>query len=97
MTRDMVGRPVDTFYQKEHHPIGDVMLEIRELQIAKNSPKISFSVRRGEILGMAGMVGAGRTEIVRAITGADRRWGGEILVNGKNVEIRNPAESIEHG
>lgn len=97
MTRDMVGRPVDTFYQKEHHPIGDVMLEIRELQIAKNSPKISFSVRRGEILGMAGMVGAGRTEIVRAITGADHRWGGEILVNGKNVEIRNPAESIEHG
>lgn len=97
MTRDMVGRPVDTFYQKEHHPIGDTMLEIRDLQIEKDSPKISFSVRKGEILGMAGMVGAGRTEIVRAITGADRRWGGEILIHGKNVEIRNPAESIVHG
>ena len=97
MTRDMVGRPVDTFYQKEHHPIGDVMLEIRDLQLEKGSPRISFFVRSGEILGMAGMVGAGRTEIVRAITGADRRWGGEILINGTKVEIHNPEESIRHG
>lgn len=97
ITRDMVGRPVDTFYQKEHHPIGDVMLEVRNLQLKKDSPKISFQVRKGEILGFAGMVGAGRTEIVRALTGADSKWGGEVFVNGTKIEINNPRESIAHG
>ena len=60
ITNDMVGRPVDMFFQKDKCPIGDVCLEIRDLQLTKDSPKISFSVRKGEILGVFGMVGAGK-------------------------------------
>ncbi len=97
ITQDMVGRPVDTFYKKEKHDIGEVHLTVKALQLKKGGPKIDFYVRRGEILGFAGMVGAGRTEIVRALTGADPRVGGEILIDGKKVEIRNPADSIANG
>lgn len=97
ITRDMVGRPIDTFYQKEHHEIGDVMLTVRDLQLTKNSPKVSFYVRKGEILGFSGMVGAGRTEIVRALTGADPKYAGEIFINGQKVEIKNPIDGIRHG
>lgn len=97
ITTDMVGRPVDTFYQKEKQPIGEVLLEVKDLQLKKDSPKISFQVRKGEIVGFAGMVGAGRTEIVRALTGADSKYGGEIRIHGKKVMIRNPQDSIKEG
>ena len=94
ITTDMVGRPVDTFYQKEKQPIGEVLLEVKDLQLKKDSPKISFQVRKGEIVGFAGMVGAGRTEIVRALTGADSKYGGEIRIHGKKVEIKNPRDNF---
>ena len=97
ITTDMVGRPVDTFYQKEKQPIGEVLLEVKDLQLKKDSPKISFQVRKGEIVGFAGMVGAGRTEIVRALTGADSKYGGEIRIHGKKIEIKNPRDSIREG
>lgn len=97
ITTDMVGRPVDTFYQKEKQPIGEVLLEVKDLQLKKDSPKISFQVREGEIVGFAGMVGAGRTEIVRALTGADSKYGGEIRIHGRKVEIRNPRDGIREG
>ncbi len=97
ITTDMVGRPVDTFYQKEKQTIGEVLLEVKDLQLKKDSPKISFQVREGEIVGFAGMVGAGRTEIVRALTGADSKYGGEIRIHGRKVEIRNPRDGIREG
>lgn len=97
ITTDMVGRPVDTFYQKEKQTIGEVLLEVKDLQLKKDSPKISFQVRKGEIVGFAGMVGAGRTEIVRALTGADSKYGGEIRIHGRKVEIRNPRDGIREG
>lgn len=97
LTRDMVGRPVDTFYHKEKNPIGEVMLEVKNLQLKKDSPKINFTVRKGEILGFAGMVGAGRTEIIRALTGADPKYAGEVFINGKKVTIDNPGQSIMNG
>lgn len=53
ITQDMVGRPVDVFYQKERCEIGEVMFEVRDLQLTHNSPRINFSVRRGEILGLS--------------------------------------------
>jgi ABC-type sugar transport system ATPase subunit len=58
---------------------------------------ISFQLRRGEILGLAGLVGAGRTEVVRAIFGADTRDAGEIYVEGKRVDIHSPLDAIRHG
>lgn len=97
ITRDMVGRPVDMFYQKEKHEIGDVMLEVKGLKLTKESPAIDFKVHQGEILGFAGMVGAGRTEIVRALTGADLKYAGEVFIKGKKVEIRTPEDSIKCG
>lgn len=97
ITRDMVGRPVDMFYQKEKHEIGDVMLEVKGLRLTKESPAVDFEVHQGEILGFAGMVGAGRTEIVRALTGADPKYAGEVYIKGKKVEIRTPEDSIKCG
>ena len=97
LTKDMVGRPVDMFYQKDACEIGDVMFEVRDLKLTRNSPSISFSVRRGEIVGLSGMVGSGRTEIVRAISGADPRFSGDIFLNGKKLDIRSPRDSIEAG
>ena len=97
ITKDMVGRSVDMFYNKEKSPIGDVMLEVRDLQLTKDSPKISFSVRSGEIVGFSGMVGSGRTEMVRALVGADNRYGGRIFIHGKEVKINDPNDSINAG
>ena len=97
ITKDMVGRPVDMFYQKEESEIGDVMFEVRDLKLTKDSPSVSFSVRKGEIVGLSGMVGSGRTEIVRAISGADPRYSGDMYLNGKKLTIRNPRDGIEAG
>ena len=97
LTKDMVGRPVDVFYQKDACEIGDVMFEVRDLKLTKDSPAVSFSVRRGEIVGLSGMVGSGRTEIVRAISGADPRHSGEIYLNGRKLNIKTPRDGIEAG
>lgn len=97
ITRDMVGRPIETFYEKERHEIGEPFLEVRNLKLKKDSPSIDFSVRKGEILGFSGMVGSGRTEIVRALTGADPKFSGEIYLDGQRVEIRNPEDSVRAG
>ena len=97
ITKDMVGRPVDVFYQKDKSEIGDVMFEVKDLKLFKDSPSVSFSVRKGEIVGLSGMVGSGRTEIVRAISGADPRFSGDIFLNGKKLTIRNPRDGINAG
>lgn len=97
ITSDMVGRPVDVFYEKETCEIGDVMLEVKDLKLTKDSPSVSFSVRKGEIVGLSGMVGSGRTEIVRAISGADPRHSGDIYINGVKQTIRNPRDGINAG
>ena len=97
ITSDMVGRPVDVFYQKDASEIGDVMFEVKDLKLSKDSPSVSFQVRRGEIVGLSGMVGSGRTEIVRAISGADPRHSGDMYINGKKLVIRNPRDGIEAG
>lgn len=97
LTSDMVGRPVEMFYTKDEHPIGEVVFEVNELRLKQHSPAVSFNVREGEILGIAGMVGSGRTEIVRAIAGADRFNSGEIRYCGKRLAIHNPRQGIEAG
>ena len=97
VTRDMVGRPVEMFYQKEVHPIGEVVFSVNELQLHKDSPPVSFVLREGEILGVAGMVGSGRTELIRAIAGADRFHSGEVSYRGKRLMIRTPRQGIDVG
>lgn len=97
IVRDMVGRPVEMFYEKDIHPIGDVVFEVENLLVEKDSPPISFSVHKGEILGFAGMVGSGRTEMANAIVGAARKYGGVIKYNGKVLNIHSPSNSIDNG
>lgn len=97
ITQDMVGRPIDMFYDREKCPIGDVMLEVKDLQLTKDSPKINFTVHKGEIVGFSGMVGSGRTEMMRAMVGADSRYSGHIYINGKEVQIKDPNDSINAG
>ena len=91
---DMVGREAHMFYQKETHPIGDKCFEVVDLKINEKAPSVSFYVNRGEILGIAGMVGSGRTEIANAITGAQRKYSGKVIYNGEELHINNPADSI---
>ena len=94
---DMVGRPIEMFFSREKSEPGDVILEVKDLQLEESSPKISFSLRKGEILGISGMVGSGRSEIIRAIYGLDRPYAGEIFLNGKKLDIKSPADSIKNG
>lgn len=95
--RLMVGRDITNKYPKRIVPQGPVLLEVKNLRKEKTFADISFSVHAGEILGFSGLVGAGRTEVVRALTGADKLDGGEVYVNGEMTNIRNPRDSIRAG
>jgi ribose transport system ATP-binding protein len=75
----------------------EVALEVRGIRRGRELRDVSFGVKRGEILGFAGLMGAGRTEVARAIFGADPRDGGEILVHGRPVDIRSPEDAVRAG
>ena len=75
----------------------EVVLEVRGLNRGRMVRDVSFSLRRGEILGVAGLVGAGRTEVARTIFGADPKESGEIYVHGRKVDIRSPADAVRLG
>jgi ribose transport system ATP-binding protein len=98
LIRMMVGRDVtQVFPSKPSQPPGRVLLEVRRLQRKTHLPEISFEVREGEILGIAGLVGAGRTKMVRALIGADRAHRKEILLEGKPIKISDPADALTAG
>jgi methyl-galactoside transport system ATP-binding protein/inositol transport system ATP-binding protein len=93
----MVGRDVNQLFPKVTCPIGEVTLEVKHLSNRKYFKDVSFTVRKGEILGIAGLVGAGRTEVVETIFGMRPHTKGEILINGKKVEIKKPNDAIRYG
>ncbi len=97
LAKDMVGRPVELFYKKKKHNIGDTVLEVKNLKLGSTSKPIDFSVRKGEILGMAGLKGSGRSAIARAIFGAIDRYSGQVLYEGNNITPKNPIEAVRHG
>lgn len=94
---NMVGRKVDNLYPKSNAKKGDVLLEVKNLSQANVFQDISFHVRSGEIVGFSGLVGAGRSEVMRAVFGLDPHDGGEILIDGKPVSIRSSGDGIKHG
>ena len=94
----MVGREMEAEYPFRSDIVpGGQILEVRGLRFHGNRHEVSFGLRSGEILGIAGLVGSGRTETVRAIFGADRRDAGEIFVDGQQVTIDDPRDAVEHG
>ena len=93
----MVGRTIEDMYRIQHFEAGDEALRVEKLTRAGAFEDISFSLRKGEILGIFGLVGSGRTEIVRAIFGADKFDSGEIYLQGSKVQLSNPAKAIANG
>ena len=92
----MVGRTIDNMFPKEEVPIGDVVLEVRGLSKQGMFKDISFSVHAGEILGLSGLVGAGRTEVAMSIFGAMKRDAGKVFLHGKKIHIQTPKDAIQH-
>lgn len=92
----MVGRDIGSTYPERNSKIGDVVLEAKNI-VAEGVKNVSFSVRAGEILGIGGLVGSGRSELVNTIFGAQKMQSGEIFIKGKKVDINSPSKAIENG
>jgi inositol transport system ATP-binding protein len=93
----MVGRELSEMFPKEVAPIGEVVLSVRHLTRAGIVEDVSFDLRRGEILGIAGLMGAGRTEVIEAIFGIHKLDAGEIIIKGRKTQINTPADAIKNG
>lgn len=93
----MVGREINNAYPKRQTVPGDVVLEVQHLKRKDRQQDINFNLREGEVLGIAGLVGAGRTEIMRALFGVDFVSHGTVLLRGKKIRIKNPAGAKKHG
>jgi ribose transport system ATP-binding protein len=96
MIAKMVGRTIENEFPDRPHCVGETLMEVRSINTRKLHD-ISFELKKGEILGLVGLVGAGRTEIIRAIYGADKVRGHEVRINGKPVHIRKPAHAKKAG
>ncbi|MFE0505315.1 sugar ABC transporter ATP-binding protein [Peribacillus butanolivorans] len=97
VVQKMVGRELeDRFPHREAH-LGEVVLDVKGLTKKGLFEDIHFAVRKGEIVGVAGLMGAGRTEIMRALFGVDQIDSGEITVEGKKVSIRKPTDAVRYG
>jgi rhamnose transport system ATP-binding protein len=97
LIRMMVGRSLDELFPKQAVDAGDVVLEVKGLGVAGSFSDVSFELRRGEILGMAGLIGAGRTNVARALFGTEPASSGTILLDGKPVSIRSPGAAMALG
>lgn len=93
----MVGRQIENEFPDRSHAVGEPRLVIRELRGADATPGVSLTVRRGEVLGITGLVGAGRTELARLIFGADRATSGKVKLDGHDCKIGNPRQAIAAG
>lgn len=95
LVRDMVGRDASAFYTREYYPAGETVLEVKNLT-GNGVRNVSFEVKRGEIVGFAGMVGAGRSELMDLLFGGARKLAGEIRIHGKKVDYRSPSDAIKN-
>ena len=96
--KKLVGRNLDNLYPERNVEVGEITLEVKNLSDTKGAVKnVSFNVRKGEVVGFAGLVGSGRTELMRLVFGADPVESGEIFVKGQKVNIKSPVEAINNG
>jgi len=93
----MVGRTTGHIFVRPEHQVGEVVFEVRGLTRRGAVEEVSFSVRQGEIFGLGGLVGSGRTELARLLFGVDRRDGGSVLLRGREVAAANPIDAIRKG
>jgi ribose transport system ATP-binding protein len=95
----MIGRELEQFFPKSHRDVGDAPLavEVRELRATPAAPPLCFHIRRGEIVGFAGLVGAGRSELARMLFGVDPHVSGEVRVDGHAIQIRSPVDAVRAG
>ena len=98
MVEMMVGREISQFYYKAEVPEKrEVVLEVKEISSAHRFKNVSFQLYKGEVLGVAGLIGAGRTELMRAIFGADTYEHGDVLLYGESIKGKSPKEIIRRG
>lgn len=98
IVESMVGRPLERMFPQRSLPTDKIVLQVAGLTSAANSFRdVTFDLHAGEILGIAGLVGAGRTELVRAIAGADPIRFGAIRLNGRELALRSPSDAIDNG
>jgi inositol transport system ATP-binding protein len=93
----MVGRELTEMFPKEYAPIGEIVLSVRNLTREGIVEDVSFDLCRGEILGIAGLMGAGRTTVIESIFGIHKVDAGEIIIKGKKTQINSPADAIKNG
>lgn len=97
VVRKMVGREITDYYPKKTTPIKDVIFEVKNLTRKGAFEDVNFKVKAGEILGFSGLLGSGRTEIMRSIFGLDKLDSGEIYLYGKKLNINSPQNAIKSG
>jgi ABC-type sugar transport system ATPase subunit len=97
LVADMVGREISNYYPKVDVKVGDITLEVRNINQRNLLQDINLNVRKGEIVGLSGLAGAGRTELAHAICGFTKTDSGEILINGNKVEINEYQTAMKSG
>jgi ribose transport system ATP-binding protein len=98
LVEEMVGRPLDRIFPPIVPVSGETLIEIENLTSADGAfTDVSFSVKAGEVFGIAGIIGAGRTELVRAIAGADRAASGRVRIGGEEIKLAGPRDALAHG
>lgn len=93
----MIGRELTDFFPQREATLGPIAMEVENLATGALVSGVTFNVRRGEVLGIGGLVGAGRTEVLRAIFGADPLYDGEVRLQGRALSIRRPGEAVRAG
>lgn len=97
MIEMMVGREIQNEFPKVSHPVGDIRLQVKGLCRENAVREVSFDIHAGEVVGLTGLVGSGRTETARLIFGADKAVSGQVLLDGKILRIRGPRDAIAAG
>src|SRR6185503_18665476 len=94
----MVGREISHIFPAREGDVGDIILSLRNVGCTSSGVSgITLDLRAGEVVGLAGLVGAGRTELARVLFGITAADSGEILLNGKSIAIHSPPEAVAHG
>ncbi|HEN6665390.1 TPA: sugar ABC transporter ATP-binding protein [Streptococcus agalactiae] len=96
LVKKMVGRKLEDYYPEKHSEIGPVAFEVSNL-CGDNFEDVSFYVRKGEILGFSGLMGAGRTEVMRTIFGIDKKKSGKVKIDNQEITITSPSQAIKQG